>query len=199
MAAKFPLIVLASSSQFRKKQLEQLNLPFISISPKVDETPLSNEIPRDLALRLSKEKALSLQQEYHNHVIIGADQTAEIEGQTLGKPLTLENAVKQLRLCQGKEVIFYSGVCVLDSAKNKVTVDTVETRVRFRDLSTQQIQHYVTTDQPLYCAGSFKCESLGISLFSKIESIDPSALVGLPLIRLNQMLFDAGIDVLSNT
>ncbi|VUD56579.1 Maf-like protein YceF [Thalassocella blandensis] len=189
-------ILLASSSEYRKKQLFQLGLPFESASPHCDERALAGETPKDLALRLSREKAHSLASEYPSHIIIGSDQTAACNGVLLGKPLTEDNAIAQLAMCRGQTVEFFSGICALNTSTGRELADTIRTSVKFRNLSDAQIRAYIQREQPLYCAGSFKCESLGISLFESINSEDPSALIGLPLIRLNHFLIDFGIDVL---
>lgn len=189
-------IVLASSSSYRKKQLSQLGLTFRDQAPNCDESPLIGESAQHLAQRLSREKAHSLAHNYPQHIIIGSDQTAECSGEILGKALSEEKAIEQLQLCNGKLVTFFSGIAVLNSNSGKLLEETVATHVHFRQLTHAQIEYYVRFDNPIYCAGSFKCESLGIALFSKIESEDPSALIGLPLIKLSEMLTAVGVDVL---
>lgn len=191
-------VLLASSSEYRKKQLSQLNIAFESAAPNCNETPLPGEHPRDLAMRLSRAKAQSMTAAHPGHIIIGSDQTAGVEDQTLGKPLSSEKAIEQLRLCRGQTATFYSGLCVLDTTQDKELTAVIETLVSFRHLTDSQIIAYIEKDKPLYCAGSFKCESLGISLFEKIESEDPSALIGLPLIRLTHFLMQLGVDVLTS-
>lgn len=198
MTTNVAQIILASSSSYRKKQLEQLGLAFCVQAPNCDESPLIGESAQHLAQRLSREKAHSLAHDYPQHIIIGGDQTAECRGEILGKPITEEKAIEQLHACNGKLVTFYSGVAILDSHSGELIEETVATHVHFRQLTHAQIEYYVKVDQPIYCAGSFKCESLGIALFSKIESDDPSALIGLPLIKLSEMLGVMGVDVLQS-
>ncbi|MFT5082252.1 MAG: septum formation protein [Lentisphaeria bacterium] len=191
-------IILASSSNYRKQQLQQLNLQFSCERPDIDESPLANEEMQATAIRLASQKAHAVAAKHRDEqIIIGADQTAELHGSILGKPHSIENAIAQLEQCSGQEVIFYSGICVLNSVTNLCLKTTVTTVVKFRSLSKQQIRHYIDRDSPLDCAGSFKCEGLGIALFESIESRDPTALIGLPLITLTDMLLQMGVDPLS--
>lgn len=196
MTEKSSSLVLASTSEYRKQQLQQLRIPFTACAPSCDETPQNGESADELAQRLSLAKARSLKQGYSSHLIIGGDQTAQCKGRILGKPLSKEKALEQLLWCSASQVTFYSGLALVNSATHHEQVATIKTHVHFRTLNEQQIQRYIELDNPLYCAGSFKCEGLGISLFEKIESDDPSALIGLPLIALCNMLKEENFDVL---
>lgn len=192
-----PLLILASTSTYRKAQLAQLRLPFVCASPGVDEAPRANEKPRELALRLSRAKAMAVAgQADSNAIIIAGDQCAALDNKLLGKPGTEGKAAFQLLACSGRTVTFYSGLCVLDNRNGESCCSCVETRVKFRQLSTEEIHNYIAMDKPLDCAGSFKAESLGITLFEAIESNDPSALTGLPLIELNNFLLRLKINTL---
>lgn len=201
-----PKIILASSSIYRQKQLAQLGIFFSSVPPDIDESAYPEETPHDLAIRLSAQKAVKVaEQLMHNnpqtqndYLIIGSDQTANINHQLLSKPLSYDNAVNQLKLCSGQAVIFYSGLAVLDTKTQKTYTQAITTEVKFRPLSDREIHNYVQIDNPIHSAGSFKCESLGISLFDYIRSDDPSALVGLPLIALNKLLLKFNINALEN-
>lgn len=188
-------LVLASSSAFRKDLLSKLGLPFECASPDIDETALANESAHDTALRLSEAKACALKAQFPKHLIIGSDQVALLDGKHIGKPLTHENAVVQLNKASGKQVRFYTGLCVLNSETDSKhsLVETVD--VHFRNLSLDAIERYLRIEQPYWCAGSFKCEGLGISLFERIESRDPNTLIGLPLIALCDMLRTEGIQI----
>lgn len=194
-------LVLASTSPYRKLQLKQLvGGDFLCIAPNVDEQPLVNESSLELVLRLAELKARAAATHAPDvALIIGADQCAALDGKMLGKPLTEEKAIQQLEACQGKEAVFYSGLCVYDQSTGRVQSACVSTFVKFRSLSAEEIRNYVAKDLPLHCAGSFKCESLGIALFESIKSDDPSALIGLPLIQLNLMLMEFGFNTLTRT
>ncbi|WP_188151206.1 Maf family protein [Teredinibacter waterburyi] len=207
MKQQTPKIILASSSPYRKLQLEQLGISFSCEPADIDETPRPNETCGVLAQRLSRDKALEIAKrpEHANCIIIGSDQTAECDGMQLSKPGTTDRAIAQLCHSQGKEVTFHTGLCVLrtpelqthDDANTQMLCDVIQTRVRFRALTLWQIHRYIELENPLDCAGSFKCEGLGISLFESICSDDPSALIGLPLIALNLFLFQLGLDLLN--
>jgi septum formation protein len=186
-------LVLASSSPYRRALLERLRLPFITESPDVDETPLPEESPVQLVLRLSFWKARALAKKYSQHLIIGADQVVVLEGQAISKPGTREKAVAQLTAASGNTVLFHTGVCVLDSGSGQYRADSDVCAVTFKTLSPKQIENYVDIDQPFDCAGGFKAESLGIALFERITGDDPNALVGLPLIRLIAILKHFGV------
>lgn len=188
-------LILASSSPFRKELLSRLHLPFDSISPDIDETRLDGETATNYVSRLAKEKAMAVAQDHRDSVIIGSDQCAWLNGQILGKPGSHENALKQLQQARGQEVVFYTGLSVMQLSTGFREVDCILYRVGFRELTDQQIEHYLTTEKPYNCAGSFKSEAYGISLFSHMSGDDPTSIIGLPLIRLIRMLEDAGIKV----
>lgn len=188
-------VILASSSPYRKQQLLQLNLEFTQIEPNIDESSKDKESPRDLALRLATEKAFaaanSLKQLTTNNtpaVIIAGDQTADLNGQLVGKPATRENAISQLSQATNQEMIFHSALCVLNTQTLEQQTACIDTCVKFRDLTLTEITRYIEIDNPLGCAGSFKIEAFGISLFQSVISTDPSALIGLPLITLVDFL-----------
>ncbi len=189
-------LILASGSPYRRAQLQQLGLPFDCMPTNIDETIPPEETARDAALRLSVAKAAAVM-DAGNVLVIGSDQTAALDDRILGKPLSIENAVDQLKACSGRQVIFYSGLCLLDGATGAMRKDCIATTVSFRKLTEWQIHNYIDREQPLDCAGSFKCEGLGIALFESISSDDPSALIGLPLIALNKMLLSFGVDALN--
>ncbi|WP_045860013.1 Maf family protein [Teredinibacter purpureus] len=186
-------IILASSSPYRQQQLQQLGMHFTCISPDIDETALINEPPSQLAERLAiaKAKAVSTHENIRA-LFIGSDQTASCNGRLLGKPGNVTSAQEQLSHCQGNVVMFYTALALYDSDSKTTLADTTTTEVKFRSLTRQQINTYIEKEQPLDCAGSFKCEGLGISLFDYIRSDDPSALIGLPLIRLTSFLNQFG-------
>lgn len=186
-------LVLASSSVYRRELLQRLQLPFTSCSPNIDERPLADETPQTLVQRLAVAKARALRAQFLQHLIIGSDQVAVLDGQILGKPGTAAAAIAQLTAVSGRSVTFYTGLCLLDSASGTIQVDCVPFTVHFRTLSPEQISRYTEREQPLDCAGSFKSEGLGISLFRATEGEDATSLIGLPLIRLCDMLSQAGI------
>lgn len=189
-------IVLATGSRYRCQLFANLGLAFESSAPGIDESAKPGESSSDLALRLALGKAQALANRYPDHLIIGSDQVAELDGVLLGKPGTRANAIAQLQMASGRTLVFHTGVCVLDSRMGISKCDLDRTRVRFRQLSEQQISNYVDLEQPFDCAGSFKSEALGIALFEKIEGTDPNALIGLPLIRLIGLLEEFGCAVL---
>lgn len=186
-------LVLASSSPYRRELLQRLQLPFTCCNPNIDERPLADETPEVLAQRLAVAKARALRAQFLQHLIIGSDQVAVLDGQILGKPSTAAAAIAQLTAASGRSVTFYTGLCLLDSASGTIQVDCVPFTVHFRTLSPAQISRYIEREQPLDCAGSFKSEGLGISLFRATEGEDATSLIGLPLIRLCDMLSQAGI------
>lgn len=186
-------LVLASSSVYRRELLQRLQLPFTSCSPNIDERPLADETPQMLVQRLAVAKARALRAQFLQHLIIGSDQVAVLDGQILGKPGTAAAAIAQLTAASGRSVTFYTGLCLLDSASGTIEVDCVPFTVHFRTLSPEQVSRYIEREQPLDCAGSFKSEGLGISLFRATEGEDATSLIGLPLIRLCDMLSKAGI------
>jgi len=188
-------LLLASSSPYRRKLLSRLRLTFDCSAPQINETAHPGELPEHLVRRLASEKAQALATTHHDHLIIGSDQIAVLEQRILGKPHTFERAKQQLRACSGKSVSFLTGLALLDSRSGIIQVDCTTFTVRFRDLSDQQIERYLQAEQPLDCAGSFKAEGLGVSLFQSTEGLDATSLIGLPLIRLVDMLNNAGIEV----
>jgi MAF protein len=190
-------LVLASSSPYRQQLLAKLGLPFQAASPSIDETARPGETPAQLSLRLAEEKARALAGRFPAHLIIGSDQVAMLEGVQLGKPGDFAGAVGQLRAAAGKAVEFFTSVCVLDSASGESMIDMDLTRVRFRPLTGAQIEAYMEKERPYDCAGGFKSEGLGIALLEKLETADPNALVGLPLIRLAGLLEKFGVDPLA--
>ena len=188
-------LILASSSKFRREVLRKLDIPFNSISPKVDETPLPNEKPFQTALRLSQDKARKIGKRHPHALIIGCDQVATLDGVQLGKPLNHTNATKQLQMMRGREVTFHSALCLYNATTGNMQADVVPYLVRFRQLTDEQIERYLTKDQPYDCAGSAKSEGLGIVLIERMVGEDPNALIGLPLIKLVTMLQNEGVDV----
>lgn len=189
-------LVLASTSPYRRELLGRLGLDFTTCSPETDETRHEGEAPKDLVLRLSEAKARAGAVQGGSALVIGSDQVAVIGDTVLGKPGTTERACAQLAQLSGQRVTFLTGLCLFNSAQQRVQVDLVLFTVVFRSLSTQQIENYVRREQPLNCAGSFKSEGLGVALFERMEGDDPTALIGLPLIRLVSMLEEEGVAVL---
>jgi len=189
------VLVLGSTSKYRADLLARLGLPFDTVGPDCDETPREGEKPRDLVLRLAKNKAASLKKDHPQSIIIGSDQVCSLKGQVLGKPGTVECAVKQLRTMRGQSIVFYTGLSVLNAASGETRDFIDETVVLLRDLSDAEIDRYISAEMPLDCAGSFMVEKLGISLFDRVESNDPTALIGLPLIALCKGLRHFGIRV----
>jgi septum formation protein len=191
-----PPLILASTSRYRHELLSRLRLPFEVLSPEVDETALPGETPATLAQRLSLAKAWAVAKKRPEAVVIGSDQVADLDGQPLGKPGTHERAVQQLRRLRGHRVLFHTAVAVVRAGTGFEKAALNSVAVSFRALEDDEIEFYLRTEQPYDCAGSAKCETLGISLLSAIESDDPTALVGLPLIRTSELLRQAGIDPL---
>ncbi|WP_297481937.1 nucleoside triphosphate pyrophosphatase [uncultured Photobacterium sp.] len=189
-------LVLASTSPFRKSLLEKLQLPFTTANPNVNEAILDNESATALVMRLAQAKALACTESHPSHLIIGSDQVCVIDGEILGKPHTETNACAQLRAASGKIITFYTGLCLYNSHTQTTQVICEPFHVHFRTLTDNEITHYVTQEQPLYCAGSFKSEGLGIALFDRLEGRDPNTLVGLPLIALREMLANEHLAVL---
>lgn len=192
-----PTIVLASTSRYRRELLERLRLAFDVEAPHVDESPLEGEAPRATALRLAIAKAQEVQSRRPGAVVIGSDQVAEIDGAALGKPMTHPAALVQLERMQGKAVTFHTALAVAGPGREALQVESVPTTVLMRTLPRAALEHYLRLDEPYDCAGAAKIESLGIALVASVESTDPTALIGLPLIRLTAMLANAGIEVLS--
>ncbi|HJV62135.1 MAG TPA: Maf family nucleotide pyrophosphatase [Albitalea sp.] len=192
-----PPLILGSTSRYRRELLERLRLPFEVRSPQVDETPQPAERPADLAQRLALAKARAVAAEAPDAIVIGSDQVADLGGQAIGKPGTHERAVQQLRSMSGQRVVFHTAVAVVRAATGFEACALAPVTVHFRELLDADIERYLRLEQPYDCAGSAKCETLGITLLEAIESDDPTALVGLPLIRTAQLLRRAGLDPLA--
>lgn len=186
-------LILASTSKYRKSLLERLCIPFETLSPEVDETPLPDETPAQLVLRLAQAKAAAIANANPDAWVIGSDQVADFLGAAIGKPHTHERAMAQLQLMRGETIVFRTGLCLMHQDTAHLT--SVDTEVSFRKLSDDVIERYLLTEQPYDCAGSAKSEGLGISLLSSIKSNDPTALIGLPLIALSGFLRDAGFEI----
>ncbi len=188
-------IILASSSPFRRELLQRLHIEFDCISPDIDESRLDDESPEHYVTRLAVAKATRIAADHPHAVVIGSDQCAVIDDQILGKPGNHQNALQQLRNARGKAVVFHTGICVkcIDAAFQQQT--TVPFEVLFRQLTDAQLEHYLRIEEPYNCAGSFKSEGYGITLFERMRGDDPTALVGLPLITLVSMLEQAGLEV----
>ena len=191
-------LILGSTSAYRRELLARLQVPFEVRAPGVDETPLANEAPVDLAMRLALAKAQAVAQLNPHSVVIGSDQVADLDGIALGKPGNHTRAVEQLRRMRGKTVVFQTALAVVCVATGFVAQELAQIKVKFRDLSDDEIEHYLLAETPYDCAGSAKSEGLGIALLEKIESDDPTALIGLPLIRTAKMLRAAGIALLGS-
>jgi septum formation protein len=190
------VLILASTSAYRRELLERLRLPFDVIGPHVNESPQTGEAPAALAQRLALAKAVAVAERQPDAVVIGSDQVADLDGQAIGKPGTHERAVQQLLAMRGRQVIFHTAVAVVCRSSGYSGTALVPVAVRFRALREAEIEQYLRTEQPYDCAGSAKAEALGITLVEAIESDDPTALVGLPLIRTCALLREAGIDPL---
>ncbi len=186
-------LVLASTSPFRREQLNKLAVPYQCATPNCDETPEPGEKPQHLVERLAIEKARSVADAYPDSLIIGSDQVAVCEGEILGKPGNHQKAFEQLSRLSGNPVCFYTGLCLYNTLKQSFQVKVIPFEVVFRKLSATQIENYLLKDQPYNCAGSFKSEALGITLFKAMRGDDPSALIGLPLITLTDMLANEGM------
>ena len=186
-------LILGSTSRYRRELLSRLQLPFETVSPEVDETPLPGETPLDLSLRLSRAKAQAVATLHPGAIVIGSDQVPELDGQPLSKPGTHERATEQLRQMSGRQMNFHTGVCVSCVETGFTEASVVTVQVRFRQLNDAEIERYLRAEQPYDCAGSAKSEGLGIALLDAIVSDDPTALIGLPLIRTCQLLRAAGV------
>jgi septum formation protein len=191
-----PILVLASTSPYRQQLLKQLGMDFSCVTPGVDEHRQTGEDSAQTAQRLALEKAAAVFAQYPDAVVIGSDQVADLQGRSMGKPYSVEAAFAQLNTCSGQALMFYTGIAVV--SPRGADVQVVTTQVRFRKLSEQQIRTYIKKEAALDCAGSFKCEGLGISLFESIQSDDPTALIGLPLISLTHLLLQHGLDPLGD-
>ncbi|MFB3240199.1 nucleoside triphosphate pyrophosphatase [Aeromonas salmonicida] len=186
-------LILASTSRYRKTLLEKLGLPFECAAPEVDESPLPGESAEALVARLALAKASAIADQFDQGLIIGSDQVCVCDGRILGKPGTVEKAVAQLMAARGRSITFYTGLCVLDAASGKAEQLVEPFTVHFRTLDETAIRRYVAAEMPLDCAGSFKCEGMGIVLFKGLEGRDPNALIGLPLIGLIELLERHGL------
>ena len=190
-------VVLGSTSAYRRELLSRLRLPFEVASPDVDETPHPGEAPQALARRLALAKAREVATRFPQAVVIGSDQVADLDGEPLGKPGDHERAVEQLRRMRGRWVVFQTAVAVVCQASGFEQLDLAPVRVRFRELSDAEIESYLRAEKPYDCAGSARSEGLGIALLETIENDDPTALVGLPLMRTCRMLRAAGVQLLA--
>lgn len=186
-------LVLGSTSPFRKALLDKLGIPFITDTPNTDETRRPGETPDRLVRRLAEDKARDVASRFPDALVIGSDQVACIGDEILGKPGNRENAIAQLSAASGKAVTFYTGLCLYNAANDQIQVAVEPFVVHFRELGSAQIERYIDREQPFNCAGSFKSEGFGITLFAALEGRDPNALVGLPLIRLVEMLDRQGV------
>jgi septum formation protein len=190
-----PRLVLASTSPFRREILQKLAIPFDAAAPDTDETMMDKESPEALVSRLAESKARAVAHDWPNALIIGSDQVACVDGEILGKPGNRQNAMQQLTQAAGKAVTFYTGLCLLNSGSQQAQISCELFKVYFRQLNEAQIARYLDHEQPFNCAGSFKSEGMGITLFSKLEGDDPNTLIGLPLIRLVEMLGNEGVEL----
>ena len=191
-----PELVLASGSRYRKELLDRLGLPFIVAPPEIDETPRDGEAPATLALRLAEAKAHAGAQEHPTALIIGSDQVAEFAGTAVGKPRDRVHAQQMLSAMSGRTIVFHSALVLLNAASGRLQRALVDVASTFRALDQQTIEVYLDRDQPYDCAGAVRVESSGIALFTRVASDDPTALIGLPLIRLTDMLLAEGVNVL---
>ena len=189
-------LVLGSTSAYRRELLQRLRIPFVVAAPDVDETPVPGEAPLALAVRLALAKANAVARQHPECIVIGSDQVADLDGEPLGKPGTHERAFAQLQKMRSKTVIFQTAVAVVCRASGFQQEDLAQVRVVFRDLTDAEIENYLRAETPYDCAGSAKSEGLGIALLESIDNDDPSALVGLPLIRTSRMLRAAGVALL---
>ncbi|MHC9510422.1 Maf family protein [Kangiella sp. M94] len=189
-------IILASSSPYRKELLIRILDDFEALSPDIDETPFPDEEPIELVARLAQQKALAVAVNHPDALVIGSDQVCVLNNQILGKPGTMDKAIEQLKTCSGQTVTFYTSLCVTNANQTAQNTTVVATKVQFRQLNEKEIINYLEKEQPFDCAGSFKCEGLGIVLFEAIESKDPTALIGLPLIALAIKLREFGVELI---
>jgi septum formation protein len=193
-----PRLILASSSAYRRELLGRLRLPFEAISPDVDETPQPGETPDATALRLAREKAAAIARLHPDALVIGSDQVATLDGEQIGKPGDHARALAQLQKMRGREVVFHTALCLWDGRSGAHQLENVRTFVTFRDLPDEELDAYLRIEQPYDCAGSAKNEALGIAILERIDSSDPTALTGLPLIALTSMLRRAGVKFFKN-
>lgn len=197
MPARTPRLILASTSRYRRELLQRLRLPFDVQAPEVDESPLPGETPLALAQRLALAKARAVADRDPDAIVIGSDQVADLDGLAIGKPGSHERAVAQLRTMRGRQVVFQTAIAVVRVSAGFARGAVAPVSVQFRHLTDAEIEHYLRAEQPYDCAGSAKCETLGIALTASIQSDDPTALVGLPLIRTCELLRAAGLDPLA--
>lgn len=190
-----PALLLASSSPWRRQLLARLGLPFDCASPDIDESPLPGESAEALCLRLAEEKARALADRYPEHLIIGSDQVLLLDGKAVSKPGSHDAATEQLKRCSGRRIRFSTALCLLNSRSGRIQQAVEPFDVLFRHLDDTAIERYLRTEKPYDCAGSFKSEGLGISLFEALQGDDPSSLIGLPLIRLCNMLRNEGVQL----
>ena len=188
-----PPLILASSSTIRKRVLAKIGIEFTAIAPNINESPWPEEAPEALVQRLSEEKARKVAHQYSNHLVIGSDQVAVVDNEIVGKPSNRAQAIKQLEAASGRTVSLYTGVALLNSGTGRIQVDVLPYRVQFRKLTRAVIENYIDRDQPYDCGGSLRSEGLGIALLSKFEGEDPNILLGLPLIRLIDMLAEESV------
>lgn len=188
-------IILGSGSVYRYELLQRLQIPFEVSVPDINESPLFDETPRETACRLAETKARAVAVIFPDALIIGADQVVTLDNVQLGKPLNYVNAINQLHLMRGKEVIFHTALSLFSSQSGRMQSQLITSLVKFRELSDRQIENYLVKEQPYHCAGSMKSEGLGIALIEHIVSNDPNALVGLPLIALVKMLANEGLEI----
>ena len=189
-------LILASTSPFRKALLDRLGLDYETDSPDIDETPGDNESIEEMVIRLAEGKASAVASKHPNSLIIGSDQSAVLDGEVLTKPGGYDKAFKQLKNASGKRIVFQTGLCLLNTSTNHQQSACIPYTVVFKELSDEMIDHYLKKEEPYNCAGSFKSEALGIALFEKFEGEDPNALIGLPLIKLVEMLGNEGMSPL---
>lgn len=189
-------LILASSSPYRQELLARLGLPFDAISPEIDESPLDGELPQETALRLAQVKAKKVAESHPDALVIGCDQVATLDGIQLGKPMTHENAVKQLQYQRGRRVTFHSALCLYNALTKHMQAEVVPYDVEFRNLTDAQIENYLRIEEPYNCAGSAKSEGLGIAVIASMTGSDPNALIGLPLIKLITMLQNEEVNVI---
>ena len=193
-----PRLVLASASQARKSVLIKLKIPFEMFAPSIDESAVSGETPTQLVERLSLAKARNVSQRYPSHLIIGSDQIAVVAGQMVGKPQNREDAIGQLTAASGETVTLFTGIALLNSESGNTQLDVLPYHVVFRELNQSMIKNYIDTDQPFDCGGSLRSEGLGITLLKELDGSDPNILLGLPLIRLIDMLANEGFHPLKS-
>jgi len=195
-SAASPPLILASSSPYRQALLQRLGLPFTAVAPQIDEAPRAGEAPADTALRLAEAKARAVATIHPDALVIGSDQIAEFGGEPLGKPRNRAHALEQLRAMRGRTIVFHTGLALLNARTGRCQTALIDVASTFRSFDDAALEAYLDREQPFDCAGSVKAEALGIALFTRIASDDPTALIGLPLIRLTDMLLAEGLSPL---